>query len=84
MWAHFAALRATIPDLPRLYSRILAWNYRMSKAAARTGIMPMSLVAVEQHFPKEQRVIDDVLAARLLPLGAGEIEHRCGRSFSTS
>jgi len=30
----------------------------------------MALVAVEQYFPKEQRVIDDVLAARLLPLGA--------------
>src|SRR5580700_1450491 len=42
----------------------------MSKAAARTGIMPMALVAVEQYFPKAQRVIDDGLAARLLPLGA--------------
>ena len=30
----------------------------------------MALVAVEQYFPKEQRVIDDGLAARLLPLGA--------------
>jgi methyltransferase (TIGR00027 family) len=42
----------------------------MSKAAARTGIMPMVVVAVEQYFPKTQRVIDDGLAARLLPLGA--------------
>jgi len=42
----------------------------MAKAAARTGIMPMALVAVEQYFPKAQRVIDDGLAARLLPLGA--------------
>jgi len=32
--------------------------------------MPMALVAVEQYFPKAQRVIDDGLAARLLPLGA--------------
>ena len=31
--------------------------------------MPMALVAVEQYFPKPQRVIDDGLAARLLPLG---------------
>ncbi len=30
----------------------------------------MALVAVEQYFPKAQRVIDDGLAARLLPLGA--------------
>jgi methyltransferase (TIGR00027 family) len=34
--------------------------------------MPMALVAVEQYFPKAQRVIDDGLAARLLPL-AGRI-----------
>ena len=30
----------------------------------------MALVAVEQYFPKAQRIIDDGLAARLLPLGA--------------
>ncbi len=42
----------------------------MSKAAARTGIMPMAVVAVEQYLVKAQRVIDDGLAARLLPLGA--------------
>jgi hypothetical protein len=30
----------------------------------------MALVAVEQYIPKEQRVIDDGLAARLLPVGA--------------
>jgi hypothetical protein len=42
----------------------------MSKAAARTGIMPMAVVAVEQYFPQAERVIDDSLAARLLPLGA--------------
>jgi len=30
----------------------------------------MALVAVEQYFPKAQRVIDDGLAARLLPFGA--------------
>ena len=32
--------------------------------------MPTALVAVEQGFPTGQRVIDDDLAARLLPLGA--------------
>jgi methyltransferase (TIGR00027 family) len=42
----------------------------MAKAAARTSVMPMVLVAVEQYFPKAQRVIDDGLAAQLLPFGA--------------
>lgn len=32
--------------------------------------MPMAVVAVEQYLPKAQRVIDDGLAARLLPRGA--------------
>jgi len=32
--------------------------------------MPTVLVALEQYFPKEQRVIDDALAAKALPLGA--------------
>jgi methyltransferase (TIGR00027 family) len=42
----------------------------MAKAAADTGIMPTVLVAIEQCFPKSQRVIDDPLAARMLPLGS--------------
>jgi len=42
----------------------------MANAAAITGIMPIALLAVEQNFPKAQRVVDDGLAARLLPLGA--------------
>jgi methyltransferase (TIGR00027 family) len=42
----------------------------MAKAAANTGIMPTVLVAIEQCFPKSQRIIDDPLAARMLPLGA--------------
>ena len=37
--------------------------------------MPMALVAVEQYFPRAQRVIDDDLAARLLPLGARIFVH---------
>ena len=35
----------------------------------------MALVAVEQYFPKAQRVIDDDLAARLLPIGAKIFVH---------
>ena len=42
----------------------------MSKAAAKTGIMPTALVAVEQSFPRSERVIDDSLAIRMLPFGA--------------
>jgi methyltransferase (TIGR00027 family) len=42
----------------------------MAKAAANTGIMPMTLVAVEQYFPASQRVLADDLARQLLPLGA--------------
>lgn len=32
-----------------------------------TGIMPIMVVAVEQSFPKEERVVDDALAYRMLP-----------------
>lgn len=42
----------------------------MAKAAAKTGIIPTVLVAIEQCYPKSRRVIDDPLAARMLPLGA--------------
>jgi len=42
----------------------------MGRAAAKTGIMPTALVAVEQSFPKSERVIDDALAVPMLPLGA--------------
>ena len=41
----------------------------MGRAAAKTGIMPTALVAVEQSFPKSQRVIDDALALSMLSLG---------------
>jgi methyltransferase (TIGR00027 family) len=44
--------------------------WRMGRAAANTGIMPMVLVALEQSFPKSQRVIDDGLAIHMLPFGA--------------
>jgi len=47
----------------------------MAKVAARTGIMPMALVAIEQYFPEAQRVVNDDLAARLLPPGAMMFVH---------
>lgn len=41
----------------------------MTHAAAKTGSGPVAMVAIEQHFPKDRRIIDDVLAYRILPLG---------------
>lgn len=40
-----------------------------TRAAARTGSGPTTVVAVEQHFPSDQRIIHDELAARILPIG---------------
>jgi len=39
----------------------------MSKEAAKTGIGPTVLVAIEQFFPKNQRGIEDELSYRILP-----------------
>lgn len=39
----------------------------MAKAAARTGVGPTALVAMEQSFSKKERIIEDDLAYRLLP-----------------
>jgi methyltransferase (TIGR00027 family) len=35
--------------------------------AAQTALGPMVIVAVEQHYPLSQRLLDDPLASRLLP-----------------
>ncbi len=42
----------------------------MTKAAAKTGLGPTLSVAVEHYYPKDQRVVDDDVAWRILPLGA--------------
>jgi hypothetical protein len=41
----------------------------MTKAAAKTGVSPTVLVAIEQYFPEKQRIIEDGLAYRMLPFG---------------
>jgi methyltransferase (TIGR00027 family) len=41
----------------------------MAKAAAKTGPGPTVSVAIEQYFPKKQRIIEDNLAYRILPAG---------------
>lgn len=39
----------------------------MTQAAIKTGVGPMVTVAVEQHFPEDQRIIVDNLAYAILP-----------------
>ncbi|WP_026889626.1 SAM-dependent methyltransferase [Clostridium beijerinckii] len=41
----------------------------MAKAAGKTGSGPISIVAIEQYFPQEERIIVDNLAHRLIPSG---------------
>jgi methyltransferase (TIGR00027 family) len=39
----------------------------MTKAATKTGYGPILAVAIEQNYPKDQRIIDDNLAYQMLP-----------------
>ena len=39
----------------------------ITKAAAKTGIGPITLVAIEQNFPKNERIIEDNMAYQMLP-----------------
>jgi methyltransferase (TIGR00027 family) len=41
----------------------------MAKAAAKTGVSPTAVIAIEQYFPEKQRIIKDDLAYRILPFG---------------
>jgi methyltransferase (TIGR00027 family) len=42
----------------------------MTHAAAKTGINPIALIAIEQYYPQKQRIIEDGLAYRMLPAGS--------------
>ncbi len=42
----------------------------MAKKAAETGTGPAVVVAIEQNFPEDTRLINDDLAGRILPFGA--------------
>jgi len=42
----------------------------MAQAAAKTGAAPTAVIAIEQHFPQDQRIIVDDLAYAILPSGA--------------
>ncbi len=39
----------------------------MTKVAAQTGIGPTAAIAIEQYFPRNQRIVEDNLAYRILP-----------------
>lgn len=41
----------------------------MTKAAGKTGVGPTVSVAIEQHFPKAERLIDDGFAYWMVPAG---------------
>jgi methyltransferase (TIGR00027 family) len=41
----------------------------LAQKAAKTGAVPTTVVAIEQHFPEGKRIIDDDLAYRILPFG---------------
>jgi len=41
----------------------------MARKAAKTGPGPMVMVALEQHYPEGERIINDDLAYRILPFG---------------
>ena len=41
----------------------------MTKEAAKTGADPTFIVAIEQYFPEDQRIIDDKVAYNILSLG---------------
>jgi methyltransferase (TIGR00027 family) len=42
----------------------------MAKEAAKTAAKPTTIVAIEQYFPKNQRLIEDSLACEILPFDA--------------
>jgi O-methyltransferase involved in polyketide biosynthesis len=41
----------------------------MAKATAKTSLGPIITIAIEQYFPKKQRIIKDDLACQMLPTG---------------
>ncbi len=65
--------RASRPGhIPKIAATSASWTTIKeidTDAAAQTGSVPTLIVAVEQGFPREQRIIDDELAAKFLPVG---------------
>jgi methyltransferase (TIGR00027 family) len=50
----------------------------MTRAAAKTGAIPAAIIAIEQHFPRGQRIMVDELADAILP-GATRVVVRLTR-----
>ncbi len=42
----------------------------MTKDAAKTGVGPTQVIAIERYFPKDQRIIEDELSYNLLPFSS--------------
>ena len=42
----------------------------MTRAAAKTGINPIALIAIEQYYPEKQRIVEDGMAYYMLPAGS--------------
>jgi methyltransferase (TIGR00027 family) len=53
----------------------------MTQAAAKTGVGPTVAVAVEQHFPEDQRIIEDNLAYSILPFSMRAFVHLTRPAF---
>ncbi len=53
----------------------------MTQAAAKTGVGPTVTVAVEQHFPEDQRIIEDSLAYSILPFSMRTVVHLTRPAF---
>lgn len=53
----------------------------MTQAAAKTGAGPTVTVAVEQHFPEDQRIIEDNLAYSILPFPIRTFVHLTRLAF---
>jgi methyltransferase (TIGR00027 family) len=53
----------------------------MTQAAAKTGMGPTVAVAVEQHFPEDQRIIQDNLAYSVLPFSMRAFVHLTRPAF---
>jgi methyltransferase (TIGR00027 family) len=53
----------------------------MTQAAARTGVGPTVTVAVEQHFPEDQRILEDKLAYSILPFSMRTFVHLTRLAF---
>lgn len=70
MWTILRTGVCQIIIATKLGAHDVRYHLTHGEGSRNTGIMPTALVAIEQCFPKSQRINDHPLAARMLPLGA--------------